>query len=406
MKNELFYQFQKTNILNGLEKLADNIKLILYQNDSTVFDRIDFNADRAYLEPLLFAFFNSSKGRSESLESLLFGYVKPALRPKQIEVVSDRNGRIYLPNFGWLLTEYQNFKFILVFDKDGTVSLYNDKNKMGHTFESIEFVENTNIEILKYPVPLLEQFYFDVNGAIIDVEIENITRKHKAHLAEAYGLLRKYVAKHFELIELACPKCIIFNVDTYLRNSFATLSAQGISFFNAYQDDYNEVFFVDDIAHQTGHVIFNALIYEVENFLLVNQETILQNVEVEHIVVETRNIHVIFHALYTYHITFNCLTSCLEADCFKGEKYHEALGRIRYYIDKCYQDLLLIDNPIESDEVSRHIFTEDGLIIYQEVKETFKSMVSKWGSLVKGFNLTNQPYNFTYSKFIELNPLP
>ena len=69
---------------------------------------------------------------------------------------------------------------------------------------------------------------------------------------------------------------MIFNFDTYQRNSFATLSAQGIGFFNAYQDNYDEVFFVDDIAHQTGHIIFNVMIYESNQFFRKDKKTVLE----------------------------------------------------------------------------------------------------------------------------------
>ena len=60
---------------------------------------------------------------------------------------------------------------------------------------------------------------------------------------------------------------MIFLADADRKNSFASVSVQGISFLNAYQKEYNEVFFMDDFAHQSGHVIFSAMIYDVDNFI-------------------------------------------------------------------------------------------------------------------------------------------
>ncbi len=50
------------------------------------------------------------------------------------------------------------------------------------------------------------------------------------------------------------------------------------------------------------------------------------------------------------------------------------------------------------------IFTENGMIIYNEIKNMLNRMILKHKGEVKEFDMTNQPYNFTYSKFMELNP--
>ena len=350
------------------------------------------------------------KETQSTLETILYGYTAPLLRPKRLEVVTDEFGRIYLPNLGWLITQLPNHTLEVTSNQDGLINLLNQRMPTIFTFESIELIENTQIELLKYPIPLLKQFYYNTEQHQVEVEIEEISQKHRKNLNLAWSILKKYVPFHYDIIKMATNRVVVFNVDTYLRNSFATLSAQGIAFFNAYQDTYNEVFFVDDIAHQTGHIIFNALIYDVEKFLLVKPETIIENIIVENNLVETRDIHVIFHALYTYYTTFICLNECLKNDIFKDDKKHEALGRMKFYTEKCYRDMSLIESPsIERNKTNtlymmEDLFTSDGLIIYNEIKQTLKSMIDKWYDEVCNFDMSNQPYNFTYSKFTELNP--
>jgi hypothetical protein len=188
---------------------------------------------------------------------------------------------------------------------------------------------------LKYSIPLLKQFYFNTENELLDVEIEKITQNHTNNITKAYNLIKEYVPTQYELIEKYAPKCVIFNVDTYQRNSFATLSAQGIGFYNAYQEDYDEVFFVDDIAHQTGHVIFNVMIYEAKLFFKKDKNTILEIINLpDGTFVENRDLHVIFHALYTYYTSFLCLDACLENNVWVGKQKHEAMGRIAFYIIK------------------------------------------------------------------------
>jgi hypothetical protein len=318
-------------------------------------------------------------------------------------LVSDENGIIYLPNVGWFKTNLKNEKFD--FDKL-SFKLLQDKKIIDFEFEKLEFITDTKIEVIKYPIPLLKKFYFNTENEILNVEIESVTRENLKSITKAYQLIKQYIPTQFELIERYAPKCVIFNIDTYLRNSFATLSAQGIGFYNAYQDDYDEVFFLDDIAHQTGHVIFNVMIYESKLFFKTDKNTILEVINMpDGSFIENRDLHVVFHALYTYYASFICLDACLESKALIGRQKHEALGRISFYINKCYRDLLLIDNPINSEIKSSEYFTEMGLQIYSELKNKWKEMYRKWFEVTKHYDMSNQPYNFTYSNFAELNPL-
>lgn len=398
--NNPLYKISKPFLIDASSKLSQNVKILLYKKNATIFDFLDFEKEKPYTEPLLFAYFNNQGSQNQSIESVICGYSDNNI---SFELFSDAFGKIYLPNVGWILTNHKNA--VLNFDKEN-FKLFKDNDSVVFIFEKLEIIENTSIELLKYPVELLKQFYYNTEHELLDVEIENVTKKHLNNITKAYLLIKQYVPTQFELIENYAPKCIIFNVDTYQRNSFATLSAQGIGFYNAYQDDYDEVFFVDDIAHQTGHVIFNVMIYESEKFFKISKDTILETINMpDGSLIENRDLHVIFHALYTYYTSFLCLDTCLEKNVFKGKQKHEALGRIAFYINKCYTDLLLIDNPINSEEKSRDYFTNDGLLIYRELKTKWFEMYKKWFEITKHFDMSNQPYNFTYYKFLELNPL-
>ncbi|MFH4968281.1 hypothetical protein V8G61_08765 [Gaetbulibacter sp. M240] len=385
----------------GKNKLIENIKILLYKERVNIFDILDFEDDNIYQEPLFFAFFKKKELYFNQLDSIIFGYSN--IKNYKIKVITDKHGRIYIPNIGWLITDSKlkaydlsNLKQIRLEDEDGS-----------HKFklEPIELIKDTTIELLKYPIEILDQFYYDEHLNRIDVEIKEITKKHISHLTQAFYLIKKYIPHHYKLIESVTKKVVVFNVNDDLRNSFATLSAQGIAFFNACQENYNEVFFIDDIAHQTGHIIFNAMIYDIDEFLKVEPSYIVQELKNEEgKIVETRDIHVVLHALYTYFTTFICLDAILENDVFEGEKLHELLGRMKFYIGKCYLDLKIFENPINKIEVE-NIFEDKGLEIYSELKNKHKEMSQKWISKTQNFRLDNQLYNFSYSLFKELNPI-
>ncbi|QBA20879.1 hypothetical protein EU348_06635 [Chryseobacterium indologenes] len=384
----------------GLETQNQNIKLLLYKKDADIFNSLDFESETIYQEPLFFSYFNNSDSSIVQLEQILAGFSNG----NKFRVQTDNFGRFYIPNIGWFITNKKN-KNLIFYKKE--MLLEEEGIKVDFTLEPFSLIENTSIEILKYPIPLLEQCFFNVDKKLIEVEIEKIAKDHLEHLTIAYQLIKKNIPTQFQLIEKYANKCMVFNVNTYERNSFATLKAVGIGFYNAYQEDYDEVFFVDDIAHQTGHVIFYTLLSNVDDFFKVPKETVLETIELpDGTFIENRDLYVLFHAFYTYYTSFICLDACLDAGDFDKRQVHEAKGRIAFYINKCYNDFVLIDKqPFETEENELKYFTENGLSIYKEIKNTWLEMSKKWFDEVKVYDLSNQPYNFTYSKFIELNPL-
>jgi len=398
-------KFIKPLILKGRSKMIENIKILLYREDKHIFDYVDFKDDSIYQEPLLYAYFCNPERGKVNLNEILYGYMKDTYQSNGIEVYSDVNGRIYVANIGWFLTDKLN-KLILIKKKNKSYELIYKNKKISFDFEPIDLIKGTNIELLKYSIPILGHCYFDVENNLIDVEIENISKLQKRSLSKAYNLIKKYAPYQFKLINFVVRKNVIFNIDSGLRNSFSTMMANGIAFFNSYQEDYNEVFFVDDIAHQTGHCIFYALLEDTSEFIKVEPSITIEIISYGQNETENRSLYILFHALYTYYTTLKCLDACLSEGVFSGAKKHEAIGRLCFYFSKCYKDILLIDNPISSNTRAKEMFTDKGFKVYSEIKRTFIDLGDKWRKdIEKGYSLSNQPYNFSYSKFVKLNPL-
>ena len=82
-----------------------------------------------------------------------------------------------------------------------------------------------------------------------------------------------------------------------------------------------------------------------------------------------------------------------------------------FYIEKCYSDFLLFENlSFQFNKIDKlyqpdELFTTKGMILYNGLKEYYHQIYNKWNNMVSQYDLSNQPYNFTYSKFIQLNPL-
>lgn len=392
----------------GYENWNEYVKMLLFKNDEDIFDKIDFYHENLYNHPLLIAFFNSNeevKNNKNKINSLLYQAINDK---SNILVDFDKYQKIYLPNIGWIHNKNTKNKTIEINDLDTKSTNY--------LFEKSTIIENTSIELLRYPIELLNQCYGE-----FDYEITQITQKHETHLSKAYQLIQKYIPHHFELINQYANKCVIFNTDPINKNSFAHKSAMGVAFYNAYQKNYNEVFFIDDIAHQTGHCLIFTLLFDKKQFFLIDDEdTLIQSLASElknnH---DNRNVEIWFHALYTYYTIFTCLDACIESKVFNQHQEYEALGRILLYIYKCHYDLSIISTPIDghklydiideskrfNEDKSKQIFTEDGLIIFNEIKNKWNEVFIKYYPRLKELSLHNQSYNFDYQLFLKANPL-
>lgn len=362
--------------------LINTIKLLIYKENPTILEKIDFENDAIFLEPLLFAYFNSQKDNlftKTMLTEIMQGYFLEK-EPLYLNESYNKNGIAYVPNLGY-------------FDKE--------KQKV----EDVCLIPNTNIELIKYPLPLLKHIYKDFNEKNIEEsKIENsqdLVQQYVLPLTNAYNHIRISCNNHYNLIEQNCKKICLFKTNPKNTNSFATINAHGIAFLNVYQDDYNEAFFVDDIAHQTGHIIMTNLLFDKKEYFLIDEK---QNINIAtNVKREYRSFYILFHALYTYYTTLLCLDSCLDYNCFVEQQRFEALGRIGFYLLKFKNDLENINKFFNFYDKKENVITSKGIIIYEMIENKYFEIQSKYEKIIQNFDYYNQPYNFSFREFSKIN---
>lgn len=384
----------------GRETILENIKLLLYKENPDVFDLVDFDDDHIYEEPLLYAYFNFPEKSNLTLENILYGYMKTELRPDSMNIISDEFGRIYLAKIGWLITPFFNHTYRLQTNSMNEILLFDKEQSVHFEMEPLLYLGKDEPEIVKHQIPLLQQCYIGSTVEVIPVEITNITARKIKDLEEAWRLMKELIPAQCALISKFAKKMVIFELQSGLTNSFATKNAQGTAFFNSYQEDYNEVFFIDDIAHQAGHVIFYAVTAEPEVFLKMAPEKLIQDFNPP-INQGTRTVYVLFHAIYTYYSIMKFLDEGLNRGVFSGRNKHEAHGRMYFYISKTEWDFEFLKDGIGEE----NLFTDKGLGLYTKMRDEIFEISQFWKPKLNYLNIQNQPYNFTYSLFVELNPL-
>ncbi|MGU3376568.1 hypothetical protein [Chryseobacterium sp. M5A1_1a] len=381
--------------LEGNQKMLEAIKFLLYNDNENIFEVLDFENDLIYKEPFLFTYFNVDE--FTNLDSVLFPYCEKEV----LKLKTDAYGRFYIPQKGWFSTHCISEE--LTITKPHYEAFLNSE-KIECTLEEIDYVDGTKIELLKYPLPFLEPLFTDADSQVVPVEISEITQQQRGNLAKAYQLIKKYNPECFELLEKFAFKCVVFNTDFMNKNSFSHKYAHGLTFYNSYQEDYDEIFFIDDISHQSAHVILTNILFENDNFFKIDKETSLQELLIgKNIdVVETRTLEVVFHALFTYYFIFDNLDKLYSNVKLNPRQEHEVLGRISIYILKCQNDLLLLEHLFGKED---NIFFEYGMFIFTEMKNKLLEMKNKYEYIYQSYDFKDHPYNFTYQQFAEKNPI-
>ena len=93
--------WRRKGAARGQQKLVDTLRLLVFKTAPDLFDRLDFDDDESFLDPLLFAYF-TDPAPAQPLAQLLYARIPPQHRPASIELRSDTNGRILLPGLGEL----------------------------------------------------------------------------------------------------------------------------------------------------------------------------------------------------------------------------------------------------------------------------------------------------------------
>ena len=369
----------------GQLKLVDALRILVFKTDPALFDRLDFEDDESLLDPLLFAYF-TDPAPAQPLAQLLYARIPPERRPASIEVHSDTSGSVFLPGLGELCTG--GGARGLELRGEPNLACWADGRVVAGAWRAAEKIPGTAIEITSGAHPLLARFLVADDGAA--VEVGEVCRQYIPHVHRACALLRDDCPAVWNDIAAVTRRIVLFRGD--LPNSFATLSAHGAIFCNV-TTAIDEVFFLEDIAHQAGHVLFNALTVEKEALFTVDPSTTIDSFGAE--ASHARTLYAAVHGLFTYTTIGEVLSAC--CDCVTGRKAHELLGRLGMILQKFESDIALLDRPA--------LYTPSGLLWWQYFDGVFRRLHACHAARVGFFDYSNQPYVFSYELFAERNPL-
>ena len=165
--------------------MIEIIKTLLYKENPSLLEKLNFEDDKTFSEPLLLAYFNSKKYNpfpKEVLGELMQGYFITK-EPLKIEHSYNKNGTAYIPNIGY----FKNGQFV--------------------PFEPVIKIEG--LEVLKELHPLLNRYLFEsYKGHITNPnpDYESVWQNHIVTLEKALKLLKEHTPDYFKEFQSANKK--------------------------------------------------------------------------------------------------------------------------------------------------------------------------------------------------------
>lgn len=354
----------------NLFKYIDTLKIRAMSVDENIFDDIDFEDDSPFFSPLLSSLLLTRKEEVFLKNIFFYNTIQ-----KSTEILTDQTGTFELVGYGYFHgasnTIYKLFK-----DTDGI------KYPDNLTFVPYYFFSGTNIKLRM----IGRAYHSNYLGShsLID---ERIIPSYISPIDKALALLRKISPLFFERINILRCEIQLFANST--KNSFATIEFFPCIFINIFEKDSNYIYFIEEISHQAGHLLFYVITSNPETLFKIPMDTFFRQDTYD-----KRSIYVAFHGLFTYSTILENLGELLLLVEDPREQL-EIQARIGIYLKKFAFDINIF-NEI-------NIFSETGNLLFTPFKNTFEFYKEKFTELTDSYNYEGQPYNFDFNIFLKYN---
>jgi hypothetical protein len=371
-------------------ELSDTIRVLLYQQAPDLLEKLDYDDDASFLDPGLFYYFLADEGtkKAPALAQTLYGYLPLANRPASQAVQADETGLVYLPRLGYfnitpnahaqLEWDAATQSLTLLDPAGGALSL---------PLQPEVQLPGSAIRLAQHNTDLLTHY----SDAQLPEPVQASAARNQAALFDAAALLEQHLPALWRVWGLAVREVVLFNSAKQL--SLAIITYHGTVFLNVGTGLNSPVFFLDDLAHQGGHVVFNALTLQTDDFLNVPKQTPLN--QYTHAKHDERTVYGAFHGLFTYTSILHCLDYCLRHELLAADYRAEALARLGFYTRKFRRDVTSFPAQV--------ILTAEGLRYWAMFASGLASIEQHYQGYLATADYSNQPYLFNYALFCSLN---
>lgn len=380
-----------THFYEGQSGFIETIKRFLYKKDLSIFEKIDFYNEKIYLNPLLYSYFSMGKENINiKLEQILYSFLP---NDSIVNVISDKDGIIYLPNYGYLLDIRANTKFI--FSKNSKLLYLQDniKESIPYRYEKVCTIQNNQIELCLYNNKYFDSIirtWIDSDNILSEKDHKYLVNKHQNDIERAFEIIKNILPEFYELIIASTNK--IFLYENKNIRSFVTRKCHGTIFFSV-NDNSNITFFLEEILHQCAHNIFNAVTFDISKFLQISEKEKLGNLISNE---DHRTIYDAFHGVFTVSTgTQSLYKICSKIDLENEDLNEELLARLAIKSNRFRTGIEKVDFDT--------VFTKKGKIIYDFLDKKCEQIINEHPDIFNKYNFYNQPHVFSYEEFKKVN---
>jgi hypothetical protein len=268
------------------------------------------------------------------------------------------------------------------------IGVYDGDERVDASFEPPAAIGETNAELFPGGHPLLARLYGSAAprfGGLVDV--------HREHVERAFAVIAALMPAYNDLICQVTRKVVLHSGER--PNSFATPEAYGALFVNMALGD-DEVFLVEDLVHQGGHVLFSAAAFDRERWLQVDPDTPLSAAGSDPS--ERRTLYVALHGLFTEMAIVDVLDRwTTRGDDLRGALAHLLRGRLAFALRRLAAAVATL-GAVDGLAV-------DGQRLVTAVTTRCLEVAGRRPGL-RHARLENQGYNFSPRRYAQLNPAP
>lgn len=381
----LTFDFDNSEFLSSINDFGTIIRERLEAQENELVQQLLQGIDKeVFLEPSLSTYLLAQDEPDvNDIIQVLWCYSDRKEIALEIEVRSDRNGIIYLPRIAYYKGAPDTVYKVVY--HNGTVA-FTDEAVNG-TREAFTYIGDSGIRLAKHVPPFLT--------SVIPAEFSSNSYEQAAQtlpkLENALDAIHALCPDLYDAI-CACTK-ELFVYDDAASNSFATIFSYGTGFINMEGQDMSDLFFIDDIAHQCGHVVYYAVTLRTNQYLKVQRNTPLKLFTgVEN---DTRELYGAFHGLFTYTTILACMDRFLDRNDITQDERDEALARVGFYMNKMRLDIAYL--------CSTAILTARGFSFMDAFRAGYDYIYTRYKKELQEYQYINQPYNFDMEVFLTDN---
>ena len=394
----LLWKHWSNRIRQGQEERSLIGRQLVFRLNRELFDVLDFADDSPFLEPILVAAALEDKPQ-DAIYQAVVGYLQSQLGQSsrwslgaachRIEFMSQTNEEGYLvfPGLGSFATQLSSQPLpvtVCVSPDQRTLTVHSELAQL--PFHPEIRLGKGKFQLVTQRYPIVNKHIFDVHGERVDLPTLIKNDSLCTQLESALMHIEKLFPEFYEALLNTSKGYALFSNSSI--NSFASETIHGIAFLSTPKCP-SIAYFLEDLLHQSGHIMFSSMFFSHEDLLSVPRNTPMS--QYTNKTKDPRSIFVVGHAVFTEYTITEGLLRCLEANALSSRDQFETQGRLalmlaRYSAD--LSDLWLIPD-----------FQGDGRLLRLQLSESFTDIYERSLKFITQLDLSAQEYVFNMDVF-------